>query len=129
MFPCSIAPFENSQRFLHENQIKPVGRKSEESPENNYHTITSNYSQCPTPRENFVLNPKKSYSDPIGELFDESLGERNLEKMFDIENLGSFVNEDKSVSNNEKAKIKESENSIHYRNNANHVNLSWQDEI
>ena len=50
MFPCSIAPFENSQRFLHENQIKPVGRKSVEPPENNYHTITSNYSHCPTSR-------------------------------------------------------------------------------
>ena len=64
IFPCSIDPFENS----HENQIKPLGRKSVEPPENNYHTITSNYSHCPTSRENFVLKPKKSYSDPIGEL-------------------------------------------------------------
>ena len=80
MFPCSIVvfPFENNQRFLHENQIKPVGRKSVGALENNY-TITSNYSPCPTSRENFVLNPQKSYSDPIGE-FDESLVERNLEK-------------------------------------------------
>ena len=67
VFHCSIAPFENSQRFLYENQIKPVGRKSVEPPENNYHTITSNYSLCPTSRENFLLNPQKSYSDPIGE--------------------------------------------------------------
>ena len=97
MFPCSIAPSGNSQRFLRENQIKPAGRKSVEALENNYHTITSSYSHCPTSRENFVLNPKKSYSDPIGELFHESLVERNLEKMY-VNNLGSFLNEHKSVS-------------------------------
>ena len=43
MFPCSIGPFENSYRLLHENQIKPVGRDSVDPPENNHHTITSNY--------------------------------------------------------------------------------------
>ena len=47
MFPSSLAHFENCQRFLHENQIKPVGRKSVEALENNYHTITSNYSHNP----------------------------------------------------------------------------------
>ena len=33
VFSSSIAPFENSQRYLHENQIKPVERKSVEPPE------------------------------------------------------------------------------------------------
>ena len=70
------------------------------------------------------MNPKKSYSDPIGELFDESLGERNLEKMVDDDNLESSLNEDKSVSDYDKAKIKESANSIHSRNN---VNLPWHE--
>ena len=28
MLPCSFVLFENSQRFLRENKIKPVGRKS-----------------------------------------------------------------------------------------------------
>ena len=41
---------------------------------------------------NFVLNPKKNYSDTIGELFDECLIERNLEKMFAVDNLGSSLN-------------------------------------
>ena len=91
--------------------------------ESNFYTIISNYSHCPISGVNFVLNPKKSYSDPIGELFDESLIERNLEKMFDVDSLGSSLNEDKSVSNYDKAKIKEFENSIHYRNNAYYVDL------
>ena len=78
MFPCSIAPFENSQCFLNENQIKPVGRKSVEPHENNFHTIKSNYSHCPTSCKNFVLNPKKSYSDPIGELFDSLLEKKKV---------------------------------------------------
>ena len=129
MFPCSIAPFENSPRFLHENQIKPVGRKSVEPLENNYPTITSNYSHSPTSRENFKLNPKKSYSDTIGELFDESLVERNLEKKFDVDNLGSYLNEHKSVSDYDKTKIKEFENSIPNRNNAYYVDLPWHKNV
>ena len=59
MFPCSLAPFENSQRFLHENQIKPVERKSVEPSENYFHTITFNYSHCPTPSREFRIEPQK----------------------------------------------------------------------
>ena len=127
VFSCSIAPFGNSQHFLYENQIKPVGRKSVEPLENNYHTITFNYFHCLTSRENFVLNPKKSYSDLIGELFDESLVARNLEKMFDVDNLGSSLNEDKTFSDYDKAKMKEFENSIHYKNNVYYVDLPWHE--
>ena len=71
----------------------------------------------PISRVNFVLNLKKSYSDPIGELFDESLAERNLEKMFDTDYLGSSFYDNSSVSDYDKAKIKEFENSIHNRKN------------
>ena len=42
---------------------------------------------------NYVLNPKKSYSDPIGVFFEESSVERNLEKMFHVDSLGSSLNE------------------------------------
>ena len=125
IFACSIAPFENRQRSLHENQIKHVERKSVEALENNYHTINSNYSHWPITRVNFVLNPQNSYSDPIGELFDKSLVERNLEKMFAVNNLGSSPNGDKSVSDYDKAKIKEFENSIHNKNNVYDVDLLW----
>ena len=97
MFPCSITPFENGQRFLHENQIKPVGRKSVEPPVNNNHTIKSNYCHWPTSR----------YSYLIGELFDESCLREIFKKSFDVDNLGSCLNEHKSVSDNDKAKIKE----------------------
>ena len=45
--------------------------------------------------------------------------------MFDVDGLGSSLNEDKSVSDYDKAKIKEFENSIHYRNNAYDVDLPW----
>ena len=81
MFPSGIAPFGNSRHFLHKNQIRPVGNKKVKPLENDYYTIISNYSHCPVSRVNFVLNPKKSYSDPMRELFDKSLLERNLEKM------------------------------------------------
>ena len=116
--PGGIAPFGNSQHFIHKNQIKPVGSKRVEPLEKNFYTITSNYSHCLISRVNFVLNPKKCYSDPMGELFDDSLVERNLEKMFNVHSLEASLNEDKSVSDHDKAKIKEFENSIHYTNNA-----------
>ena len=75
----------------------------------------------------FRIDPKKSYSDPIGEMFDESLVERNLKKMFDVDSLGSSLNEDKSVSDYDKTKIKEFENSIHYWKNAYDVDLPWHE--
>ena len=73
------------------------------------------------------MKPKKSYSDPIGELFDESLVERNFEKIFDVHNLGSSLNEQKSVNDHDKAEIKEFENSLHNRNNAYYVALPWHE--
>ena len=51
--------------------------------------------------------------------------EKNLEKMFDVDNLGFSLSEDKSLSDYDKAKIKEFENSIHRRNNAHFVDLPW----
>ena len=45
--------------------------------------------------------------------------------MFDVDNLGSSLNEHKSVSDYDKAKIKEIENSIHNRNNPYYVDLPW----
>ena len=62
------------------------------------------------------MNHQKSYSGPIGELFDECLVERNLEIIFNVDNLGFFLNEDKSVSDYDKAKIKGFENSIYNKN-------------
>ena len=38
------------------------------------------------------------------------------------------MNEDNSVSDYDKAKIKEMENPIHYRNNAYYVDLLWHEE-
>ena len=60
-------------------------------------------------------------------MFDEILGERNLEKMFDVDNLGSSPNGDKSVSDYDKAKIKKIENSIHNKNKASYVDLPWHE--
>ena len=56
------------------------------------------------------------------------LVEKSLEKMFHVDSLGSSLNEDKSVSDYDKAKIKEFENSIHYRNNAYYVDLPWHND-
>ena len=101
-FCLDVSPFGNSQHFLHKNQMRPLRNKKVKLLENDYHTIISNYSHCPISRVNFVLNPKKSDSDPVGELFDESLVERNLEKMFGVNSLGSSFNADDSVSDYDK---------------------------
>ena len=48
--------------------------------------------------------------------------------MFDVDRFGSSLNEDKSVINYDKAKIKEFEISRPYRNNANYVDLPWHED-
>ena len=60
-------------------------------------------------------------------MFDESLGERNFEKIFDVDDLGSSLNEDKSISDYDKAKRKEFENSFHNKSNVYYVDLPWHE--
>ena len=61
------------------------------------------------------MNPIKSYLDPFAEIFDESLVEGNLEKMFDVDSLG--ISPEQSVYDYNKRKIKEFENSIKFNDN------------
>lgn len=124
-FPAGISPFGNCQHFLYDKQCNSKKIKNKDL--HNYHAIVSKYSTCSDIRVNFVMNPIKSYPDPLAEIFDESQVERNLEKMFDVDSLG-ISSEDEATCNYDKSKIMEFENSIEFKNNAYHVKLPWHDD-
>ena len=123
--PQGIIPFGNAQNFLYRSQITP----SEVSQENvnHYSTIISQFSSVPTTHINFVLNPKQSYFDPLSEVFSESQVERNIDKMFSCESLG-ISDDQESTSDYDKAKIREFEESIEYKDNSYHIKLPWHED-
>ena len=87
----------------------------------------SENSTCSDTRVHFVKNPIKSYPDSFAEIFDESQVERNLEKIFDVDSLG-ISPEEQLVCDYDKRIIKELENSIKFKNNAFHIELSWHED-
>ena len=120
-FPTGISSLGNCQHFLYENQSTPKKVQSKDF-QRNYHAIVSKFSTCSDTRGNFVMNPIKSYPDPFAEIFVESQVERNLEKMFDVDSLGTS-SEDEAICDYDQHKIMEFEKSIEFRDNAYHIKL------
>ena len=73
------------------------------------------------------MNPKQSYFDPLSEVFSESQVERNIDKMLSCESLG-ISDDQESTSDYDKAKIKEFEESIEYKDNSYHIKLPWNED-
>ena len=124
-FLTGIYPFGNCQHFLYKNQTTPTKVQGKPS-QHYYHAIVPEYSACSDTRVNFVMSPIKSYPDPFTEIFNESQVERNLEKMFDVDSL-EVSPEEQSISDYDKWKIKEFENSIKFKDNAYHIKLPWHE--
>ena len=76
----------------------------------------------------FRIEPQKELFRSYGRVIWWKFGREKFEKMFEVDSLGSSFNEDDSVNDYDKAKIKEFENSILYRNNVYHVELPWHEE-
>ena len=115
-FPTGIFSLGNCQHFLYENQSTPKKVQSKDF-QRNYHAIVSKFSTCSDTRGNFVMNPIKSYPDPFAEIFVESQVERNLEKMFDVDSLGTS-SEDEAICDYDQHKIMEFEK-IHFDSSLN----------
>ena len=123
--PQGIMPYGNTQHFLYHHQHTPVSEVEEEVI--NYCTTIAEHSQSPVTHVNFVMNPKQSYFDPLAEIFNESNVERNIDKMFSCESLG--IREDLEMENDyDRAKIKEFEESIEFKDGAYNVKLPWHEE-
>ena len=116
-----IIPFGNTAHFLYPDQL---GQSRVES---NYSTIVSKVT-CPTTHINFVLEPKYFYDDPTDCLFEESLVERGVDRMFNIDSLGIDASLD-DVSDYDKSMIDQFEKGIEMCNNQIFVDLVWKDNI
>lgn len=110
-FPGGVAPFGNSQNFLHRHQITPVKNKYKPA-QNNYHTVISEFSSCSDQQINFVMDPKNTYPEPFPDIFEHSSVERKLEKMFDVDGAGSSFDKDELITDYDRSKIEKFQQSI-----------------
>ena len=116
-----IIPFGNTAHFLYPDQL---GQSRIES---NFNTIISKVT-CPTTHINFVLEPKYYYDDPTDCLFEDSLVERGVDRMFNIDSLGIDASLD-DVSDYDKSMIDQFEKGIEVRSNQIFVDLVWKDNV
>ena len=73
------------------------------------------------------MNPELSYFDPLSEFFSESQVEHNIDKIFSCESLG-ISGDQECTSDYDKAKIREFEESIEYKDNSYHIKLPWHED-
>ena len=106
--------------FLCEDQVMSTENKPGCGTDN-YHTIISKNATCPEQMLKGILNPKPIYPEMFPNIFEFSNVERNLERMFAVDAAVSSLEE--YISEYEKNKIKEFEESIELKNNAYFVDL------
>ena len=123
--PQGIIPFGNALNFLHTHQITPA--PSVQPGSLSYNSLALANSSASSSMVNFVLNPKESYPDPLAEVFNESLVERNIDNMFSCESLG-IADDNSSFSNYDDSKMKEFAESIEFKDNSYHVKLPWHED-
>ena len=109
--------------FLHPSQM--VGHAVNDHVENNYSTILSNV-KCADHIVNNCLEPKVFYEDGLAPFFDDSIVERNIEKMVNCDSLAT--NESLEISTYDQEKIQQFESSIVVKDSV-YVELVWKDNI
>lgn len=115
-----LVPFGNIDNFLNDSQLL--------SKYSNSNSISHlNSPDCgdfdETSIVNFVLNPDKSYFDPMGCLEDSSV-ETNLDKLYKVESLGISDSSDYDTE-----QISKFDESIELINGKYHVQLPWKESI
>ena len=120
-----VIPFGNSEHFLYPGQIGNFD--SCYKVENNYKTILSEV-KWPETLVNNCLDPKASYEDSLGPMFDESLVERRIDRMVSCDSMGIESISDLSVSEYDKEKIAQFESSIEVKDKI-YVELVWGENI
>ena len=118
--PGGIVPFGNVDNFLYSKQLNCKYGSSgvgDEFPAKNSHVVETSV--------NFVLEPAKSYFDPIDSVISDSMVEGKLENMFDVESLGIL----ESTSSYDEQKIKEFNDGISFESGSYHVELPWHEKV
>ena len=120
-----IIPFGNSDHFLYPGQVGNFGTTYRV--ENNYKTILADI-RCPEAIINTCLDPKATYDDGLGPIFDGSAVERRIDLMISCDSLGIEDNSEPTISDYDKEKIAQFESSIEIRDKV-YVDLVWGDNI
>jgi len=111
-FSSGIVPYGNIDNFLNNDQL--ATKYSKNRPENIVSGSVVNY----------VLNPVKSYFDPISPVCD-SVIEGNLDRMFSAESIGLS----EEYSDYDEQKVSEFSSGIKLENGKYSVELPWHDNI
>ena len=118
-----LVPYGNIESFLFPNQVKLNEHNNFVDSSYNYNHIIENLPKINETQLNFILNPKKTYADPLSSFFDESLIERNIEQMFSLDKFEE--NNNNSYDND---KIREFRENISYINNKYYIKLPWYED-
>ena len=120
-----LIPFGNSEHFLHPGQVGNFD--SSYRVESNYKTIISKV-KCSDTIVNTCLDPKASYEDSLGPLFEDSSVERRIDRMVSCDSVGIEDVSEQSISDFDKEKIAQFEKSIEIKDKI-YVELVWGDNI
>ena len=127
-------PFGNVDSFLNDKQlvfkyrnIKQLSKHSTKISEsvNNVNKSVISKENLDSALINFVLDPVKSYYDPLGGVMTDSLVDHNLDRMFSSESLG-IAEETNSYDLDQISKFNEN---ISFLDGHYHVVLPWTDKI
>ena len=122
-----VSPFGNVENFLSKSQLLQKYSSKDCALVNNVNTPWDNIEsrEVDSSIVNSVLNPCKSYFDPIGSVISDSCVEDSLDKMFAVESLG--ITED--VSDYDRDQIAKFTSTIKTINNQFHIELPWNDKL
>lgn len=121
-----IIPFGNVDNFLKPSEIKPFINNYLENKELNFTEIVEQYSVSST-YVNFVLHPQNTYVDVLENVFAETNVERNIDKLYNLEQLG-ISDSEKSNTYDEKMVEKFSE-SVVFKNGSYYVEMPWKADV
>ena len=115
-----IIPFGSITNFLYKNQRKEyyeiLDRKNKIDLNNNETQI------------NFVVDPLKSYYNPLDSILKDSQVDNGLEKLFSLESLGIKETDDE-ICLYDACKVSEFEKNITYEKGKYHIVLPWFDKV
>lgn len=119
-FANGIIPFGNISDFQYPVEKAVKGGVSRL----NYSQVISEYTDCPVTHVYYVLEPRSEYFDPV-DSFCDSLVERKIEKLFDLESLGISEN---TFSDYDRDKLRDFQNSISYRDKCYFIDMPWDED-
>ena len=113
-----VVPYGNIDSFLSSSQLEKKYETSRELAEDEVVSVDCSL-------VNFVMNPSKTFFDPIGPVISDGLVEDRLDKMFSVESLG--IKE--KFSDYDQEQLDKFNREVSFSNGKYYVALPWNDCI